>query len=114
MKIENMKVGKTNLLNGIPADFIAVSSECSPKLPKHIKVANSMARGRAVGTVIKEKYRNNFEKTSNPRFFPMKSSKYIIKNRIKKINTTTAVVKMNGPTNDFKNNLSIFLIKVDF
>jgi len=55
MKIENIKVGKTNLLNGIPADFIAVSSECSPKLPKHIKVANSIARGRAVGTVIKEK-----------------------------------------------------------
>ena len=111
MKRVRIKVGRINLLKGIPADFMAVSSVCSPMLPKHIKVAKRVASGKAVGTVIKEKYMKSLEKTSKPRSFPMKSSKYIIRNLIRKINTTTAVVSTKGPMNDLRNNLSIFRIK---
>jgi hypothetical protein len=71
MNIVKIKVGKMSLESGIPADFMAVSSVCSPKFPKHIKVASKVAKGKAVGTVIKEKKKKSFENTSIPRFFPM-------------------------------------------
>jgi hypothetical protein len=92
-----MKVGRISLESGIPADFIAVSSVCSPKLPKHISVAKSVAKGNAVGTVMREKYMKSFPKTKSPRSLPIKSEKYIIKNLIRNINTTIAVVSINGP-----------------
>ena len=38
-----------------PALFIAVSSKCSPRLPKVIKEESRMARGRAIGMVVSEK-----------------------------------------------------------
>ena len=96
-RIDNTKVGIISLDKGIPADFMAVSSLCSPKLPKHIRVANRVAKGSAVGTVISEKYMKSFAKTNIPRSLPIKSLKYIIKNLIKNIKTTIAVVSINGP-----------------
>lgn len=109
-----MKVGRMSLERGIPADFMAVSSVCSPRFPKHIRVAKSVANGKAVGTVMREKYKKSFPKTDKPRSLPIKSVKYIIKNLIRKINTTTAVVSINGPMYALTNNLSIFFIEADF
>ena len=96
-KRDKTKVGTISLDRGMPADFMAVSSVCSPKLPKHISVASKVANGKAVGTVIKEKYMKSFPNTKSPRSLPIKSLKYIIKNLIKKIKTTMAVVNTNGP-----------------
>jgi hypothetical protein len=97
----------------MPEDFIAVNSVCSPRLPKHIRVANRVANGNAVGTVIKEKNMKSLAKTGNPRSFPINSLKYIIKNLIKNIKTTMTVVNMKGPRYALINNLSIFFIGAD-
>lgn len=67
--------GKSTREIGIPADLMAVSSEYSPKLPKHIRDANSTESGRDIGTVMKEKYKKSFPNTSKPKSFPTKSAK---------------------------------------
>ena len=36
----------------IPAAFIAVSSNFSPRLPKVMRLARSTARGKAIGTIV--------------------------------------------------------------
>lgn len=56
--------GKRTLEIGIPADLIAVSSEYSPKLPKHMREAKRTESGREIGTVMREKYKKSFPNTS--------------------------------------------------
>ena len=40
------------LARGMPADFMAVSSERSPKFPKVMSAANNTARGSDFGTKV--------------------------------------------------------------
>ena len=49
------EIGSNILNKEIPELLIAVSSLCSPRLPKVIKEDNKMARGNAKGTMFKLK-----------------------------------------------------------
>ena len=62
------------LSNGTPADFIAKSSNRSPKLPNTIIDANRTERGKAIGIRLSDAYRNISARTLKSKPFPTMSS----------------------------------------
>ena len=54
---------------GNPVDFIAANSYSSARLPKVIKEANSIERGRTMGISFGVKYPKNLKIVSNPNLF---------------------------------------------
>ena len=72
-------------ISDMPADFIAVSSKFSPKLPKVINEANRMANGKAMGTNVKMAYKKNSAKTDHDTPLPTSSEMCFQRNCINKI-----------------------------
>ena len=93
---------------GIPEDFNAVSSLYSPRFPKVIRAASSIARGRAIGTKESEKWNRSSATTFISSPLPASSSTYIHRNWRISIISTMKNVSMSGPINDFNMNLSSF------
>ena len=77
--------GRIILKREIPAAFMAVSSKFSPRLPKVINEASSMARGNAIDTSESMAYMKNSLKTDQPIPFPTNSVTCFHKNCINKI-----------------------------
>ena len=95
--------------NEMPADFIAVSSNFSPKLPNVIKEANKIDNGNANGTTDATAYTKNSANTCSSTPFPTKSLTCIHTNCISKINTLTTSV-MNRMLKKMRETyMSIFL-----
>jgi hypothetical protein len=69
----------------MPADFIAVNSNFSPKFPNVIKEASSMARGNAIGTNVVMAYRKNSPRTDHAIPLPTSSVTCFHKNCINKM-----------------------------
>lgn len=85
-----------------PLAFSAVSSLFSDRFPRVIIDERSIARGRARGIKLAETKNNSSRITRIEIPFPIKSSIYIQKNCIIKINIDIANVTINGPKKDFK------------
>ena len=94
--------------NGIPEDFKAVSSLNSPILPKVIRAARSIARGRALGTKDSENWYKSSAIILKLRPLPASSSTYIQRNCKRRMISTIKNVSTSGPMNDFMTNLSSF------
>ena len=89
--------GRMMWINEIPADFIAKSSNRSPRLPKVINEANSTANGKAIGTRLRAAYINIYAITAMSIPFPTMSSIYFQRNCINTINRQMPkVMKNNG------------------
>ena len=65
-----------NLINGIPADFIATSSNVSPRFPKVIMEESSNARGSARGTQVTATRPVRYARVPGSRPLPTRSSMY--------------------------------------
>ena len=61
-------------ISDIPAAFIAVSSELSPRFPKVMSAESSIANGNAWGMSIRPMYQKNCTSTSIDSPLPMSSS----------------------------------------
>ena len=105
-----MKTGIMMRCKGTPADFNAVSSRNSPRLPNVIRAASSMASGRERGTKVRENWKSSSASTFGSRPLPASSSTYIKRNWRIKIMRTIKNVRINGPMNDLIMNRSIFFI----
>jgi hypothetical protein len=97
--------GLMNLCKETPADFMAVNSKCSPKLPKVMMEESRIAKGNAIGTNLAEAYKINSAIIVHSNPFPAKSSMYFQRNCINRINSETKNVAITGPKNDFRINL---------
>ncbi|OQC44775.1 MAG: hypothetical protein BWX59_01693 [Bacteroidetes bacterium ADurb.Bin028] len=89
--------GTIILGSDIPADFMARSSLFSPRFPKVISEASSVANGRAIGTRPAEAYISNSTITSHSSPLPTKSSMYFHRNCIRSMNMAMKKVITNGP-----------------
>ena len=69
----------------IPADFMAISSKFSPRLPKFMSAAKSMANGNAMGTVCSVVYQKNSASTFHSTPFPISSARCFQVNCIMRI-----------------------------
>src|SRR5574344_133108 len=94
----------------MPAAFMESSSLCSPKLPKVIIEAKRVERGMVYGSVVADPHPRNSRITHILRPFPTRSSMYIHRNCITKINAVTKKVMRNGPKNDLSMKRSSFFI----
>ena len=99
-----------DFISDIPAAFIAVNSELSPRFPKVISDDNSTASGKASGTIIKLIYQKNSPSTSNVSPLPINSSTYCHKNCIISTKRLTTNVPMKSIPNCFIIKMSNFLI----
>ena len=77
--------GRIILKSETPAAFMAVSSKFSPRFPKVINEASSMANGNAMETSDRMAYMKNSLKTDHPIPFPTNSVTCFHKNCINKI-----------------------------
>lgn len=98
-------------IRDIPAAFIAVSSQLSPKLPKVINEDSSMASGMACGTSISPIYQKNCASISIDRPLPISSSIYLQRNCIISTNWQMKNVPMKSTPNCFEINMSNFFIR---
>ena len=90
------------LTRGTPAALKAVSSSCSPMLPKEMSEVSSTAMGNAIGTSERAIYQKNWASTSMPRPLPTRSLTCFHTNCI--INTNRQMQKQ--PKKSRKNFLS--------
>src|SRR5690606_38896816 len=95
----------------IPAAFIAVSSELSPKLPKVIIEERSMAKGRAMETLVAEAYHKSCKITYQSKPFPIRSSMYLNKNSINNTNITMKNVAIKGGMKALSTRTCIFFTR---
>ena len=87
----------------MPADFSAVNSLLSPKLPNVISAANSMARGNALGTKVSPAYQKNCAMTSRDSPLPIRVSTKRHRNCI----ISTNWQMKNAPANSIPNCLAM-------
>ena len=95
----------------MPADFMAVSSELSPKFPKVMREERRMASGNACGTRNSPIYQKNCANTSTESPFPMSLSTCCHKNCIIKTNWQMKNVPTKSSPNCLTINISNFLIR---
>ncbi len=99
----------------MPADFMASSSLFSPRLPIVMMAAKRVASGRAMGMFMAAAYPNNSRITPNSSPLPTRSSMYLQRKFIRKMNATMKNVRTIGPMYDFRMNLSrVFTIRHGF
>lgn len=93
----NTVSGLMMCISETPADFIANSSNRSPRLPNVISDANKMARGNAIGIRNNAAYKNISPKTGNPNPLPTMSSIYLQMNCISTMKRhMPKVIRNNG------------------
>jgi hypothetical protein len=108
--IKPIRINKGSIIlwRGIPEAFKADSSLNSPMFPNVIREASSIARGRAVGTKVSEKWYRSSLSILKSRPFPASSSTYIQRNCKMRMTSTMKNVKIRGPINDLRTKLSTF------
>ena len=106
-----INIGRINLSNDIPEDFIATNSNLSPILPKVIMDDSKMDMGNAYGTSVTLAYKTNLDTVNKSSPFPTRSSTYFQMIWIMKIISETKNEARKGQKNSFRMSLSNFLIK---
>jgi len=109
-KAANMKIGIIIRCSEMPEDLRAVSSRNSPRLPKVIREARSIASGSERGTKVRENWKSSSASTLGSSPLPASSSTYIHRNWRINIISTMKNVMINGPMNDLIMKRSIFFI----
>mgnify|MGYP006940268454 CR=1 FL=1 len=101
-----------NLISGIPAAFMAMSSKLSPRLPKVMMEENNNAKGNAVVKVLTDTNPISCKmvRKSNP--LPTKSSMYSQKNCIVSTKVEMVSAAKKGPIKAFRISMSNFLNKL--
>ena len=98
----------------MPAAFKAVSSSCSPILPKEISDVSSTAMGRAIGTSDRAIYQKNCISTSKPRPLPTSESMCFHTNCIMNTNRQMQKQPKKSRKNFLSTKTSIFFINFKF